>query len=116
MYNVNLTSNPNCTALRLQHIVDVPEEEHLDNLNVSHPCRYSECMDYVQIYYGEGENVQSHILCREKLATLEMTIPATSFVAVYWSDNTNSVDMASTFHIRAECMDYNIYGSAYSLY
>ena len=118
MYNVNLSSNVNCTALRLQHIVDFPIEEYVDIINITHPCsRHSEyeCKDYLQIYYGEGNNnTQSRILCREELATLEMILPTTSFVAIYWTDSTSSDDFTSSFHLRAECLDYNIYGSAYS--
>lgn len=106
MYKVNLSSNVNCSSILLQHSVDHPEEEYIDSLNVSHPCRNDaqdsdpECLDYLQIYYGS----QSRVLCREELAELEMRlVNVTSFVAIYWSDATHDPDATSSFNLRAEC-------------
>ena len=105
-YNVSLSRSSHCSTLRLYHMDDHPEEEYIDNLNVTHPCRSSnECKDYLQIYYGYGEGNQQNLkLCREELATLDITLHnVTSFRALFWSDNTPS--SGSSFHVRAECSD-----------
>ena len=109
IYNVNMSGNSNCSALRLQHVVDHPEEEYIDSLNVSHSCHNSNsvCKDYLKIYYGEG-NQQSRALCREELANLDTILEASSFVAVFWSDSVSESGTASSFHIRAECLEYAI--------
>lgn len=101
----------NCSAIRLQHMVGHPEEEYIDSLNKSHPCRNSsnECKDYLQLYYGEDGSRQNQILCREDLANLETILHATtSFTAVFWSDSTREPNTTRSFHIRAECLDYDI--------
>ena len=85
-------------------------EEYVDSHNnVSHPCRStdSECRDYLQIYYGEDYS-QSRILCREELANFETVLGVTSFIAVYWSDSTNGVNVSSSFHLRVECVRYTV--------
>ena len=118
MYKVNMSDTKNCSALRIQSVVDHPEEEYIDSLNETHPCRFSdnECKDYLQIYYhGEDGNRQTQILCREELANPEnMIVPAASFTAVFWSDSTYDPDATRSFHIRAECLDYGNVGSAYT--
>ena len=107
LFRVNLSSNTNCTSVRLQHVVDHPEEEYVDSLNVSHTCRDSQnslanpdCHDYFQIYYG----TQTRVLCRRELAEFEQRLEGvTSFVAVYWTDSTADPNTTSSFNIRAEC-------------
>ena len=107
LFRVNLGSSANCTSIRLQHMVDYQEEEYVDSLNVSHPCRDSSetnpspaCQDYLQIYYG----TQTRVLCRRELAEFELRlVNVTSFVAVYWSDSTTDPNTTSDFNIRAEC-------------
>jgi hypothetical protein len=104
MYKVNLSSSENCSSLRLQHRVDHPEEEYVDSLNVSHPsCRPGECKDYLQIFYGEENTQKTERYCREELANLDIALNATSFVAVYWSDNIHDPNITGSFNIRVEC-------------
>ena len=106
MYRVNLSSNANCSSLRLLHAIDHPTEEYVDNLSASNPCRRrldSDCRDYLRVYYGEGLQ-QSRVWCREKLADLNHLLAnTTSFVAVYWTDATRDESITSSFNIRAEC-------------
>ena len=109
VYKVNLTSSSNCSSLQLMHSVDHPQEEYVDSLNVSHPCRdavnvsdnsISDCKDYVEILY---EN-QSRVYCRSALAELDLSLRnVTSFVAVYWTDSTSDENFRGSFKIRAEC-------------
>ena len=86
-------------------MVDHPEEEYVDSLNVTHPCRDSNspnptCQDYLQIYYG----TQNRVLCRRQLAEYEQRFEGiTSFMAVYWTDSTTDPNSISSFNIRATC-------------
>ena len=102
MFKVNMSSNANCSLLRL-----VPEEGYVNSvsesqLHISTNSR-SDCGDYLEI--------ADRKICLSDLARPDALplIHDTSFVAIFWTDATRDTDTATTrpFEIRAECAVYN---------
>ena len=103
MFKVNMSSNANCSLLRLTY---VPDEEDANSLSESQSLRNetstnSLCRDYLKI--GNRK------ICLSDLARPDALplIHATSFVAIFWTDAMKDADTISTFDIRAECEVYS---------
>ena len=108
-YNVSLSHSSNCSGLRLHHRANHPQEKYIDRRNNDTSSTTDEdiCRDYLQVYYRTQHGQQhSSKLCREELATLDMSLHnTTSFMAVVWSDNNTKLQTDSSFNIRAQCLN-----------
>ena len=104
-YNISMTDTNNCSALRLFHKADHPQEEYVDRMEGpgSNSTNSGPCKNYVKVYYGPENNQQFQTLCREDLATIDDVFPVTSLFAVYWTNNIRSNE--GSFHLRAQCFD-----------
>ena len=91
-FNVSVAdaSSSNCSAMRLQHKPNHPQENYVDRLSESDTNSTSPCKSYVRVYYGSEDNRQYQTLCREELATLDDIFHVTSIFAVYWTNNDRS--------------------------
>ena len=103
MLKVNMSSNANCSLLRLTY---VPDEEDANSLGESQSLRNetstnSLCRDYLKI--------RNRKVCLSNLARPDALplIHATSFVAIFWTDAMKDADTISSFDIRAECEVYS---------
>ena len=103
MLKVNMSSNANCSLLRLTY---VPDEEDANSLSESQSLRNetstnSLCRDYLKI--GNRKVCLSDLARPDALPLIH----ATSFVAIFWTDATRDGDTISSFDIRAECEVYS---------
>ena len=109
MFKVNMSSNANCSFLRLQHRgANVSEEEDVDSLNESSQAVRNEistdsdeCRDYLEIWDRK--------ICLSDLANPGVLplVDADSFVAFFWTDDTRDENRITPFDIRAECGVYS---------
>jgi hypothetical protein len=94
LYNISL---PNCES---GSVLVQPTEE--DPQELEDRKEDGLCADYIQFYYSSDDNpiVWTNQLCGTNLN--ETTIPATQFMALFWSD-TNKNRLG--FKLRAKCQD-----------
>ena len=92
LYNVSI---PECES----EIIIIEREESNVWQELQGRSAENRCSDYLQFYYG---NVSTHRYCGTELSPLQLrTIPATQFLAVFWTDPAiNKIG----FKLRARCL------------
>lgn len=101
-YNISLNENANCSAIKLQHIVDYPEDQYVDGLEETATNSTSTlCRSHVNVYYGSEETQQFQTLCREDLATFNDVFLGSSLFIAHWMKNVNN---DGSFHLQAQCI------------
>ena len=102
LYNVSI---PDCESGRM--VIKSPGNnqfrQELQERTQSDDGLNGTCADYLQFYYDIGDSTvkTSHYCGTELSHPLEIEIPATQFMAVFWTGPTNNY---LGFHLRARCV------------
>ena len=102
LYNISIS---NCESGRV--IIESPSrdefQQELQGRKQSDNEFNNTCIDYIQFYYSIGNSTaKTTRYCGTELShPLDITIPATQFMAVFWTDLTGNY---VGFHLRATCV------------